>query len=159
MAEQYREGGMSRSTRSICNPCLEGKHSGCSGTPCECASRSHYVSGLERLPQAEWNEMKEVGKQETSDSKQPRLPISGQNHHSRSLMNKIFTLLIYTIYLPVDLKGRRNDTISSANNPGSSIAAKCPPLGILVHLFTLNQRSAHSRGVGHISFGKIARAV
>jgi len=43
MDEQYREGGMSRSTRSICNPCLERKHGGCSGPPCECAQNGHQI--------------------------------------------------------------------------------------------------------------------
>ena len=43
-------------------------------------------------------------------------------------------------------KVRNHVRISSVNNSGSSIAAKCPPRAISVQRCTLKNRSAHSRG-------------
>ena len=43
-------------------------------------------------------------------------------------------------------KVRNHVRISSVNNSGSSIAAKCPPRVISVQRCTLKNRSAHSRG-------------
>jgi len=36
-------GGISRSTSRICDPCRKGRHSDCTGLPCECAKNEHEV--------------------------------------------------------------------------------------------------------------------
>ncbi len=55
-------------------------------------------------------------------------------------------------------KGRKKARRSSASSSGSSSAAKWPPRGISVHRCTLNQRFAHARGAGRMSFGNLAIA-
>ena len=53
-----------------------------------------------------------------------------------------------------------NATISPASSSGCSRAAKCPPLGMSVHLLiSVKTRSTHSRGGMSVSAGKWATAV
>jgi hypothetical protein len=54
--------------------------------------------------------------------------------------------------------GRKNSRRSSASSSGCSIAAKCPPLGIIVQRTIFKPRSASSRGGMAISLGKSAPA-
>ena len=55
--------------------------------------------------------------------------------------------------------GASNSTRSSANSPGCSMAAKCPPRGMVAHRVTLYCSSTHDRGHRRTSFGYRATPV
>ena len=57
------------------------------------------------------------------------------------------------------LYGLKNARISSAKSLGSSMAVKCPPLGIVVKRVIFRLRLDHSFGGSNISAGKRAKPV